>query len=110
MTKHLNGNRFMMLCDLLTIKQIGGRPSPAPKLTLDTEYISRASRAQGAMTLSRQAAASEITVPSGAEHETWIDGFRADFLDDSWVDNRCHHDLLHPHGPGTAMVEMWKSR
>ena len=30
------------------------------------------------MTLVRQAAASEIAVPSRAEHETWIDGYRAE--------------------------------
>ena len=42
------------------------------KLTMDTEYLSRASRALAAMTLVRQAAANEVTVHSGAEHETWI--------------------------------------
>ena len=31
------------------------------------------------MTLVRQAAASEIAVPSGAERETWIHGYRADY-------------------------------
>ena len=36
---------------------------------MDTEYISRASRALAAMTL-------EIAVPSGAEYETWIDEHR----------------------------------
>ena len=41
MTKHLDGKRLMMLCDLLNIKHIGGRPSSAPKLTIATEYISR---------------------------------------------------------------------
>ena len=41
MTKHLDGKRLMMLCDLLNIKHIGGRPSSAPKLSIDTEYISR---------------------------------------------------------------------
>ena len=79
MTKHLDGKRLMMLCDLLNIKHIGGRPSSAPKLTMDPEYVSRASRALAAMTVVRQAAASEIAVPSGAEHETWIDGYRADY-------------------------------
>ena len=55
----------MMLCDLLSIKRISGRPSSAPKLAMDTEFISGASRALAAMTLVRQAAASEIAVPSG---------------------------------------------
>ena len=53
MTKHLDGKRLVMLCELLNIKHIGGRPKSAPKLTI-------------AMTLVRQAAANEIAVPSGA--------------------------------------------
>ena len=77
-TKHQDGRCLVMLCDLLSIKRIGGRPSSAPKLTMDTEYISRASRALAAMTLVRQAAANEIAVPSGAEDETWIDERRTD--------------------------------
>ena len=44
MTKHLDGKR-PTLCSLLSIKHIGGRPSSAPKLILDTEHISRALRA-----------------------------------------------------------------
>ena len=51
MTKHLDGKRSVMLCELLNIKRIDGRPSSAPKLTIDTEYISRASRALAAMRL-----------------------------------------------------------
>ena len=43
MTKHLDGKRLVMMCDLLNIKRIGGRPSSAPKLTMDTECISHAS-------------------------------------------------------------------
>ena len=43
MTKHLYGKRLVTLCGLLNIKRIDGRPSSAPKLTIDTEYISRAS-------------------------------------------------------------------
>ena len=78
MTKHLDGKRLMMLWDLLNKKHVGGRRSSAPKLTMDTGCISRASRALAAMTLVIQAAASEIAVPTGAEHETWIDGDRAD--------------------------------
>ena len=78
MTKHLDGKRLMMLCDLLNIKHIGGRPSSAPKLTIATEYISRASRAQGALTLVKQAAAKENRCHSGAERETWIHGYSDD--------------------------------
>ena len=63
----------MMLCDLLNTKRFSGRPA----LTIDTECSSRASRALASMTLVRQAAAREIAVPSGIEHETWIDGDRA---------------------------------
>ena len=32
LTKHLDGQRLMMLCDLQNIKHIDGRPSSAPKL------------------------------------------------------------------------------
>ena len=78
MTKHLDGKRFVMLCDSLSIKHNSGRPSSAPKLTMDTAYISCASRALAAMTLVRQAPANEIAVPSGAEYETWIDEHRTD--------------------------------
>ena len=68
-----------MLCDLLNIKHTNGRPTSAPKLTMDPEYISRASRALAAMTLVRQAAANEVAVPHGAEYETWIDEHRINF-------------------------------
>ena len=78
MTKHLDGKRLVMLCELLSIKRIDGRPSSAPKLTIDTEYISRASRALAAVTLVMRATASEIAVHAGAMQETWIDGYRAD--------------------------------
>ena len=36
--KLLDGKCLVMLCELLNIKHISGRPSSAPKLTLDTEY------------------------------------------------------------------------
>ena len=54
MTKRLDGKRLVTLCDLLNIKRINGRPTSAPKLTVDTVSISRASRALAAMTLVRQ--------------------------------------------------------
>ena len=78
MTKHLDGKRLVTLCELLNIKRVDGRPSSAPKLTLDTEYISRASRALAAVTLGKQATASENAVHSGAMPGTWIDGYRTD--------------------------------
>ena len=78
MTKHLDGKRLVMLCELLNIKRVEGRPTSAPKLTIDTEYISRASRALAAVTLVTGATASEIAVHSGAMQETWIDGYRTD--------------------------------
>ena len=78
MTKHLDGKRLVMLCELLNIKRIDGRPNSAPKLTVDTEYISGASRALAAVTLVKRAAASEIALHSGDMQETWIDGYRAD--------------------------------
>ena len=46
---------------------------------MDTEYISRASRALAAMTLVRQAAANEVAVLSGAEYETWIGEHRINY-------------------------------
>ena len=95
MKKHLDGKRLMMLRDLLSIKRISGRPSSTPNLTLDTEYISRASRALAALKLVRQAAASEISVPSGIEHETWTE---SDKLDGCWVDNRGCDDVLYRYG------------
>ena len=78
MTKHQDGQRLVMLCELFSIKRIDGRPSSAPKLTIDTEYISRASRALAAVTLVKRATTSEIAVHSGAMQETWIDGYRTD--------------------------------
>ena len=107
-TKHLDGKRFKMLCDLLSIKRISGRPSSAPKLTVDAEYIPRASGALAAMTLVREAAAREIAVPSGIAHETWIDGYKLD----NWTATgwRGCHDLLHSCGSGIGMVECWTSR
>ena len=86
MTKHLDGKRLVMLCELLNIKRIDGRPSSAPKLTIDAEYISRASQALAAVTLVKRAAGSEIAVHSGAMQETWIDGCRADgWTVDRWM-------------------------
>ena len=46
---------------------------------MDTECISRASRALAAVTLVRQAAPNEVAVPPGAEYETWIDEHRINF-------------------------------
>ena len=37
MTKHLDGKRLVILCELLNIRRIDGRPSSAPKLTSDTD-------------------------------------------------------------------------
>ena len=107
MTKHLDGKCLMMLCELLNIKHLGGRPSSAPKLTIDTEYISRESRALAAMTQLKQAAACEIAVHSGAEHEMWIDGYRVD-LDSSCVDNRGYRYALYSYG--VDVVESWECR
>ena len=81
MTKHLDGKRLVLMCQQLTLKRIDGRSSSAQKLTIDTAYISRASRASralAAVTLVKRATASEIAVHSGAMQETWIDGKRED--------------------------------
>ena len=58
-TKHLDGKRLVTMCELLSIKLVDEPPGSAPKLTIDTEYISRASRALAAMTLVKRASASE---------------------------------------------------
>ena len=98
MTKHLDN-----------IKHVSGRPSSAPKLTMDTQYISRASRALAAKTLVRQQAANEVAVHSGAEYETWIGEHRINcWAMAGWI-NRSYHDLLHSDGSGIAVVEIWKS-
>ena len=79
MTKHPDGKRLVTLCkQLLNIKRIDGRPSSAPKLTIDTEYISRASRALAAMTLVKRASANEIAMQSEAIQGTWTDGYGMD--------------------------------
>ena len=57
MTKHLDGKRLVTLCELLNINRIDDRPSSAPKLTIDTEYISRGSRALATVTLVKRATA-----------------------------------------------------
>ena len=53
MTKHLDGKRLTTLCDLLSMKHISGKPNPLPKLAIDAEYITRASRTLAAITLVR---------------------------------------------------------
>ena len=64
-TKHLNKKRSVTLCEVLNIKRVDGRHSSAPKLTIDTESISRASR---------------------AIQETWIDGYGMDqWIAASWI-------------------------
>ena len=68
MTKHLEGKRLVTLCELFNIRRIDGRPS-APKMTIDTAYISQSSRALAAVTLEKPATASDIAV-----QEMWIDG------------------------------------
>ena len=73
----VDGKRLVTLCELLNIKRLDGRPTSAPKLTIDTEYISRASRALAAVTQVKRATASELAVHSGAMQGTWIDGYRA---------------------------------
>ena len=56
-----------MLCELLNVNHISGRPNSAPKLAVHREYITTASRALAAMTLVKQAATNEIAVSSGSD-------------------------------------------
>ena len=77
-----------MLCDLLNIKYIGGRRRSDLKLTIDTEYISRASRALAAVTPVKRVAANEIA-DSGAMQEMWIDGCRANYWTLVGIVTRC---------------------
>ena len=79
MTKHLDGKRLVMLCELLNIKQVDGRPRSAPKLTIATEKISRDCRALAAMT-------NDMDMKSEAIQETWIDGYGMDWWTAaSWI-------------------------
>ena len=56
------------------------------KLTIDTEYISRASRALAAMTLVKRTSASEVAVKSGVIQEMWIDGYETDWwMTTGWI-------------------------
>ena len=113
MTKHLDGKRLVLLCELLNIKRIDGRPSSTPKLTIDTEYISRASRASralGAITLVKRATASEIAVAfwSHARNvDRWI---QSRWLDSKWMDACRYCDLLHHDEFGTAVEENCENR
>ena len=50
MTKHLDGKRLTAMCDLLNIRHNNDRLNSAPKLTTDTENITRAPRALAVMT------------------------------------------------------------
>ena len=85
-TKHLDGKRLVTMFELLSIKLVDGPPGSAPKLTIDTDYISRASRALAAMTLVKRASASEIAVKSEAIQETWINGHGMDWwITASWI-------------------------
>ena len=71
--------------------------------------MSRALRALAAMTLVREAAAGEIAVFSGLQHETWITGDSADYWTAAgW--RRGYHDVVHSYGSGIVMVESWTSR
>ena len=72
MTKHLDEHRLVTLFELFNIKRNDGRPSSALKLAIDTEKISRASRALAAVTLVKRATAIEIDVYPGAVKETWM--------------------------------------
>ena len=107
MTKHLDGKRLVTLCELLNIKRIDGRPSSGPKLTIDTEYISRASRALAAMTLVKRASANEIALKSGATQGMWIDGYGVDWwIAASWI---LVGGVLYPDEYGAATEKTWKS-
>ena len=105
MTKHLDGKRCVMLCDLLSIRHISGGPSSAPKLETDTEYISRASRALTTMTSSSERSRRAFWSRK-RNVDRWIQNR---LLDNGGVENRVYHDLLDPDGSGTAVVEIWKS-
>ena len=67
--KHLDVKRPTLLCGLLIVNHSSGRPSSAPKLTQDTEYISRA---LVVMILVRQTAATEVVGYSGVERDIEI--------------------------------------
>ena len=60
-------------------------PTQHQKLTVDREYITRASRTLAVMTLVRQAAANEVAVPSRSESVKWINEAE---LDERWMDGQ----------------------
>ena len=99
MTKHLDGKRLVTLCELLNIKRVDGRPSSDPKLTIDTEYISQASRALAAVTLVKRATASETAVHA-RNVDRWIQNR---WLDSEWMAACRYCDLLQPDEFGTAV-------
>ena len=106
MTKHLDGKRLVTLCELLNIKRVDGRPSSDPKLTIDTEYISQASRALAAVTLVKRATASETAVHA-RNVDRWIQNR---WLDSEWMAACRYCDLLRPDEFGTALEENWENR
>ena len=110
MMKHLDGKRLVMLCDLLNIKHIGGRPSSAPKLTMDPEYVSRAPRAPGGDDSGTTSSSKRNCCAFWSRTRDMDRWTQSRLLDGSWVDNRGYHDLLHSYGSGVDVVELWKSR
>ena len=106
MTKHLDGQRLVTLCELLNIKRIDGRPSSDPKLTIDTEYSSQASRALAAVTLVKRATASGNAVHA-RNVDRWIQNI---WLDSKWMAACRYCDLLQPDEFGTAVEENSENR
>ena len=70
-----------MLCELLNVKHISGRPSSARKPTIHTKYITSAERALAAMTLVKQATTKEMVLSFGSDQwsglldKSWMDGY-----------------------------------
>ena len=99
MQKHLDVKSLTMLRSLLSINHISGRPSSAPTLCVDTEKISRASRALAAVSFVRRTAATEMTVSSANEHGLeMIAGGGTNFLNCRRRHERGNHDLLYDCG------------
>ena len=77
---------------------------------MDTEYISRASRALEWMTLGKAGSSNRNRCVFWSRTRDVDPSIQSRVSVGNWVVNCGCHQLLHPHGSGTAMAEIWRSR
>ena len=87
--------------NFLNVNHISGRPNSAPKLTIDTQYIARESRALAVMTLVEQAAANEFAASSESESVEWSNGA------DCWTSADRMATIIVTIGILVYLVSMW---